>query len=209
LSYQAGSVNVRHLLDIIVNDAGYEAIAAAVSKPLYGLKIAPYYGCLIVRPGFHGRFDDTEYPTSMDRLLQVLGAEVVDYPVKAQCCGGHMPQISERIALSLLYKLLKCAADNEADMLVTLCPMCQLNVDAYQDAVNKHYGTDFHIPVLYFTQMMGLAFGMSAAEMGIGSELVDARPALAKVLPESPPQPRQKRPSKHALPMPEPLEAAF
>ena len=88
MSYQPGSVRVRHALDILVNDIGCEAIQSHVKQPLKGLRLAPYYGCLIVRPD-HG-FDNPEYPTTLDRLLEALGATVIDFPLKASCCGGHM-----------------------------------------------------------------------------------------------------------------------
>lgn len=202
LHYRPDSVRVRHLLDIFVNDVGYEAIAEKVAKPLYDLRIAPYYGCLIVRPGFDDEFDNPEYPTSLDKLMRVLGAVVVDYPLKAHCCSGHMTQISEAIALEMIRRLLKNAADYQADVIVTLCPMCQLNLDAYQESVNKYFGTDYHIPVLYFTQLMGLAFGLPAGELGFGKEFVAATPALAKIGAEPPPAPKKQRRSKEALPMP-------
>jgi heterodisulfide reductase subunit B len=189
-------------LDIIVNDVGYDAVAEKVTKPLYNLRIAPYYGCLIVRPGLQESFDDAEYPTTLDDLMSVLGATVVDFPLKAHCCGGHMTQISEEMALELIRRLLKNAADYEADAIVTLCPMCQLNLDAYQKNVNSHFGTDYHIPILYFTQLIGLAFGIPTKELGFGKELVDARLTLAKIGAEPPQQPKKKRPPKEALPMP-------
>ena len=204
MHYSAGGLRIRHLLDIFVNDIGYEAIAEKVVKPLQGLRIAPYYGCLIVRPAFQGTFDDTEQPNTLDKLMKTLGATVVDFPLKANCCGGHMTQISEPVAMDLLNRLLKNAAEYEADIIVTLCPMCQFNLDAFQESVNRYYKTNYKIPVLYFTQMIGLALGMSAQELGIGSELVDARPALAKIGVEVPePEPvKKKRPSKEELPMP-------
>lgn len=202
LYYEPGSVQVRHLLDIFVNDVGYDAIKAKVVKPLYNMRIAPYYGCLIVRPGFHGTFDDPEYPTSLDKLMNVLGAQVVDFPLKAHCCGGHMTQISERVALELIRRLLKNAADYQADAIVTLCPMCQLNLDGYQESVNRRFGTDYQIPVLYFTQLMGLALGLPAGRLGFGKEFVDAAPALEKIGAEPPKPEKKKRPSKEALPMP-------
>jgi heterodisulfide reductase subunit B len=205
LHYDPGTLHVRHALDIVVNDVGYEAVAAQVSKPLYGLRVAPYYGCLIVRPGYHA-FDDPEHPTTMDKLLRVLGAEVVYYPMKAQCCGGHMTQISEETGFDLIRQLVKCADDNGADLIVTLCPMCQLNLDAFQGAMNRHFKTNYHMPVLYFTQMMGLAFGIDGHTLGIGAELVDARPALAKIGAEPPEKPKKKRRPKEALPMPAMLE---
>jgi heterodisulfide reductase subunit B len=204
LHYTPGSVRVRHLLDIIVNDVGYDVVAARVSRPLTGLRVAAYYGCLVVRPGYGGVFDDPEHPTTMDRLLRVLGAEVVDFPLRAQCCGGHMTQISQEVAYEMIRRLLKNAADYEADVIATVCPMCQLNLDAYQANVNQFFKTDYMIPVLYFTQLMGLAFGASPEELGIGKEFVDARPALSKigVATLSEEAPRKPGASKEALPMP-------
>jgi heterodisulfide reductase subunit B len=203
MHYDAGHLRVRHLLDIVVNDIGYDAIAEKVKKPLKGLRIAPYYGCLIVRPAFQGVFDDAEYPTTLDKLMKTLGATVVDYPMKAHCCGGHMTQISQSTGLELIRQLLQNAVENQADAIVTLCPMCQLNLDAYQNDVNKFFKTNYKIPILYFTQMMGLAFDIPTAESGIGKEFIDARPALAKIGVEVPePEAPKKKPAKEALPMP-------
>lgn len=204
LSYQPGSLNVQHLLETIAVDIGCEAIEAQVKKPLYNLKVAPYYGCLVPRPATMGSFDDPEHPTSLDNILKSLGATVIDFPLKAQCCGGHMTQISEETALDMLRRLLKNAADNEADMIATLCPMCQLNLDAYQDAVNAHFGTDYKIPIIYFTQLMGLAFGLPAKELGFGKEIVSAQPALDKITTEEPrpARTRERGNKSKALPMP-------
>jgi len=208
LHYKPGSVRVRHLLDIVVNDVGYDVVAARVSRPLKGLRVAPYYGCLIVRPGYQSMFDDPEYPTTLDKLLEVLGAEVVDFPLKAHCCGGHMTQISQPVAFELIRRLLKNAADYEADVIATLCPMCQLNLDAYQDGVNSLFKTNYYIPILYFTQLMGLAFGMPATKLGFGKEFVNARAALAKIGVEAPASApaegatRRRQAAKEALPMP-------
>ncbi len=181
LSYTPGDVRVRHLLDIITRDVGYDAVQEKVTKPLQGLRVAPYYGCVVVRPGFQEQIDDPEYPTSMDKLMTVLGATVVDFPLKAHCCGGHMTQVSQDVALEMIRRLLKNASDYKADVIVTLCPMCQLNLDAYQESVNKHFKTDYEIPILYFTQLVGLSMGLKPEEVGIGKEFIDARPALAKI----------------------------
>jgi heterodisulfide reductase subunit B len=117
-----------------------------------------------------------------------------------------MTQISEKTALEMIRQLLKNAADYQADAIATLCPMCQLNLDAYQSSVNKLFGTDFNIPIIYFTQLMGLAFGMSAQELGFGKEFVDAAPTLEKIGVKPPKRKRKERPSKEALPMPTMLE---
>jgi heterodisulfide reductase subunit B len=202
LHYNPGSLKIRHLLHMIVEDVGFDAISEKVSRPLYGLRVAPYYGCLVVRPAYQAKHDDPEYPTSMDELLQVLGSEVIDYPLKTHCCGGHMTQISEATAMDLLNRLLKSASEYYADVIVTLCPMCQMNLDAYQDSVNRYFGTDYQIPILYFTQLMGLAFGIDPKELGIGKEIIESRPALRKISEEAIQAPRKERLSKEALPMP-------
>ncbi|NDJ86184.1 MAG: disulfide reductase [Chloroflexi bacterium] len=201
LSYEAGALNVRHLLDVVIEDVGLEQIKTKVTKPLSGIKVAPYYGCLIVRPetGYN-----TEYPTHLDELMVTLGADVVDFPMKTHCCGGHMTQISEETAYELIRRLLQNASDYGADAIVTLCPMCQLNLDAYQNEVNRMFGTNFHIPVLFFTQLMGIAFGLSENALGLGSEIIPAGPALAKIgtVDEQKTRERPKRRDKKALPMP-------
>lgn len=176
LSYEAGRVKVRHLLDVIYNDLGETAVRDKVVKPLKGLRIAPYYGCQVVRP--FGDIDNTEYPMEMDELFTWLGAEVVDYPVKAHCCGGHMTQISEPQAFELIRRLLQSAVDYEADMILCMCPMCQLNLDGYQGRVNGFFNTNFNMPIIYFTQMLGVAFGIEPAKLGFGKELVSAMPVL-------------------------------
>lgn len=186
LHYQPGSISVHHLLEIIVRDVGLEAVQEKVQRPLHELRVAPYYGCLIPRPADMESFDDPEQPTSMDDLLNILGATVVNFPLKAQCCGGHMTQISENTALELIRRLLKNADDNGADIISTVCPMCQLNMDAYQDAVNAHFKTNYKIPIVYFTQLIGLAFGVPEKELGFGKEIVSAQPALAKISDRAP-----------------------
>jgi heterodisulfide reductase subunit B len=118
-----------------------------------------------------------------------------------------MTQIREGVAFEMIHQLVKGAADYRADLIVTVCPMCQLNLDAFQGAMNRYFKSGIHIPVLYYTQMMGLAFGFDAAALGIGSELVDARPALARIGVEAPPPegdaPKRKpRRPKEELPMP-------
>lgn len=225
LHYEPGSMKVRHLLDVVVEDVGFAAIKEHVVRPLDGLRLAPYYGCLLVRPQLNGRAAspersggnggggtaDPEYPLHLDRLLRTLGAEVVDFPLKTHCCGGHMTQISADTAYELIRRLLHNASEYRADIIVTGCPMCQLNLDAYQSQVNRHFGTDFHLPVLYFTQMIGLAMGLAPADLGIGREVVSAAAALKKIGTVAPPEPaappRRKRDDK-ALPMPRPREEA-
>jgi len=204
-----GSLKIRHLLDVVVNKVGLEAVQRKVVRPLKGLRVAPYYGCMVVRPDPENRFGSPEYPTILDELMKALGAEVVDFPVKTHCCGGHMTQISASVAYELIRRLMYAADQYEADIMVTLCPMCQLNLDAYQDEVNKYFHTDYHMPIVYFTQLMGLAFGHDPAELGLGREFVNTGPALAKIGVEVAEEPVAAKPRRRrddpSLPMPQPL----
>jgi len=176
LSYQGGRVNVRHLLDVIYTDVGEAAVREKVKRPLTGLRVAPYYGCQVVRP--RDGFDDTEHPVKLDELFRWLGAEVVDYPLKTHCCGGHMTQISEPQAFELIRRLLASAVDRGADLILTMCPMCQLNLDAYQGPTANYFHTSFNLPIVFFTQMMGIAFGLPSKELGFGKEIVRAEPVI-------------------------------
>lgn len=210
LAYAPGSVEVRHLLDALFTDVGLDAIRKAVVKPLKGLRVACYYGCQVPRPDYDRRFDSHEYPTQLEAIMRVCGATVIDFPMKTHCCGGHMTQISERSAFSMIRRLIAGAAQYDADILVTLCPMCQLNLDAYQVEMNKFFKASFHVPTVFFTQLMGIAFGKDPAALGFGKEFVSAKAALAKIgldVPESegqvPAPARPGRGAKHeGLPMP-------
>lgn len=212
LTYQPGSLAIRHLLDVLVKDIGLEKIGRQVKKPLTGLRVAPYYGCMVVRPDPDGRFRNPEYPQSLDKLLTTLGAEVVDYPLKTHCCGGHMTQISPPVAYELIRRLIHAADEKQADVIAALCPMCQLNLDAFQHDTNRHFKTNYHMPVLYFTQLMGLAFGHNEESLGLGKEFVDIRPALARIgakEPKGDTRKRKKRRRKNdpSLPIPKMVES--
>lgn len=208
LAYKPGSLQIRHLLDVIVHDLDLAFIKSKVVRPLTGLRITPYYGCMLPRPDYEHRWSNPEYPNELDYLLKLLGAEVIDFPLKTHCCGGHMTQIGPDVAYELIRRLLHAGAEYQADMMVTLCPMCQLNLDAYQGETNRFFGTNYHLPVLFFTQLMGVAFGLEPELLGLGKEWVDARPALARIgvqVPETEvaaAPARKPRRSKEALPMP-------
>jgi heterodisulfide reductase subunit B2 len=180
LHYEPGRVRVRHLLDLIYTDVGEEAIRAKIKQPLTGLRVAPYYGCQVVRP-MNG-FDNTEYPMKMDEMFTWLGAEVVDYPVKAHCCGGHMTQISEGAAFELIRRLLDSAIEYRADLILCMCPMCQLNLDAYQGRVANFFNRDYQMPIIFFTQLLGVALGIDFEKLGIGKEIVAAGPVIRSKL---------------------------
>jgi heterodisulfide reductase subunit B len=207
LHYDPGTLTIRHLLDVLINDVGLERIRARVTRPLTGLRVAPYLGCMVPRPDYEHRWSNHEYPTELDRLLKVLGAEVIDFPLKTHCCGGHMPHISPPVAFELLRRLLHTAAEHQADLMATLCPMCQLNVDAYQGEANRYFQSNYRMPIVFFTQLIGLAFGLPARALGFGKELVSASAALARIgveapAPEPAPAPRRGRGKPEGLPMP-------
>lgn len=158
-----GDTPVRHPLDILLNDVGLEAIKLKVSRPLTGLKVVPYYGCQIVRP--YSTFDDQYNPTSMDRLIEALGATVLRYPLKTKCCGGSLTGTVPEAGIRMVYILMNEAKKRGADCIATVCPLCQFNLDAYHAQVAAEYGP-VNIPTVYFSQLMGLAFGLPSAKLG-------------------------------------------
>lgn len=160
----SGELPVRHPLDVLINDVGLEAIKQRVVRPLKGLKVATYYGCQIVRP--YSTFDDQYNPTSMDRLIEALGATVVRYPLKTKCCGGSLTGTVPEAGIRMVYILLNEAKKRGADCLATVCPLCQFNLDAYHAQVKSEYGPVM-VPTVYFTQLMGLAFGLPEAQLGL------------------------------------------
>ena len=174
-----GQKAVRHVMDILVNDIGLEALEAKVTRRLTGLKVACYYGCQYSRP--MGAFDDTEFPVTMDNFFQALGAETVDFPGKVKCCGGMMMLTKEEGALRLCHELLKGAQDAGADVIVCACPLCEMNVEGYQPRVNKTFGTSFDIPVMYFTQLAGLAFGADPKQLAIDKQIVSCDRLVAAI----------------------------
>jgi heterodisulfide reductase subunit B len=169
LEYKGG-LRVRHLVDVLYNDVTPEFIADKVKNQLDGLRVAPYYGCQLVRPRYG--LDDTEFPHTLDGLVTCLGAETVDFPMKARCCGGSLTISEEKNVLELTRKILQSAVDNGAQCLVTPCPLCQTNLDAYQGRINSRFKTGYDIPVLFITQLIGLALGIEARALGMNTNIV-------------------------------------
>jgi heterodisulfide reductase subunit B len=167
-----GTAEIRHLLDIIVNDVGLETVSKCVAKPLKGLKVVPYYGCLIVRPTEVTKFDDQENPQSLDNLLKAMGAEVLPYPMKVKCCGASLIVSDEDLAFQLTKNILETAKDVGANCVAVTCPLCHTNLDAYQSEIESRYNVTLGLPVLYFTQIMGLAFGIDPKTLGLDKNMV-------------------------------------
>jgi len=172
-----GKLRVRHLLELLVTDVGIKAIARRAQRRLGGIRVAPYYGCLVVRP--YAEFDGPDLPMSMDRLLTALGASVVPYAMKTRCCGGVLMTTQPEIALKLVGDLL--APIREVDCVVTVCPLCQLNLEAYQREVAGRLGAPVHVPILYFTQLLGLAFALPEEDLKLKSNLGGAEKLVKRL----------------------------
>jgi heterodisulfide reductase subunit B len=172
----SGGVEVRHYLEAL-RSLGWEKVAAQVKKPLKGLKVAPYYGCLLLRPRGTG-IDDADHPTIMEDLLKALGAEPVGFAYSQKCCGSyHTVQMKEAVA-DLSHRILKQAEAAGADVLATACPLCEYNLGPRQDQVKKQYPSFDSIPVVYFTQLMALAFGLGDEATVFEVNRPDPRPLL-------------------------------
>jgi len=170
-----GAVRVQHLLDTIMDRVSPEEIASRVERPLHGLKVACYYGCLITRPSQITGAEHAEYPVKMDRLVRALGAEAVDWSCKTDCCGGSLSLTQTSVALDMSRKVLEDARAHGAEAVVTMCPLCHMNLDARQRALEL----EREIPILHATQLMVLAFGRGAKAALLHKNLVDPRPMLA------------------------------
>ena len=169
-----GGIKVDSLLTTITDRVGYEAAAEPVTKPLEGLKVVSYYGCLLTRPPDVTGAEHPEYPMNMDKLLEALGAEALDWSYKTDCCGGSLSLSTLDIALDLSQKILQNAIDVGADAIVTACPLCFANLDVRQQQISDEYGGEFHIPIVYFTQLMGVAYGVDAKTLGMDKHFSDA-----------------------------------
>jgi heterodisulfide reductase subunit B len=172
----SGGVEVIHYLEAL-RSLGWDKVAAQVSKPLKGLKVAPYYGCLLLRPRGIG-IDDADHPTIMEDLLKALGAEPVVFAYSQKCCGSyHTVQMKEAVA-DLSHRILKQAEAAGADVLATACPLCEYNLGPRQDQIRKQYPGFDSMPVVYFTQLMALAFGLGGEATAFEANRPDPRPLL-------------------------------
>jgi heterodisulfide reductase subunit B len=176
-----GDVKVRHYLDVLNNDVGVEKIAQNVKISLGKLKVASYYGCLLVRPPQVRSFDDPEHPRSMDKIVEALGAKSLDYNDRTRCCGASLALTDEAVMLEMTKDLLLGAKNAGADCIVAPCPMCHFNLDAKQKDIESHYGSKIDLPILYFTQLIGIAFGFSSRELGLDRNVVSPNKIFKKL----------------------------
>jgi heterodisulfide reductase subunit B len=173
-----GSVKVRHLLEVLLEDVGLPAIKRAVKRPLNGLKVACYYGCLLVRPPKVVKFDDPENPTSLDRLVTAMGGTSLEWPCKVECCGGGLSLSRTDVVVELTGSIIDMAASVGADCIAVSCPMCQVNLDLRQQDINKQTGKNYQIPIVYITQLLGLCLGIGPGELGFEKLMVPATNVL-------------------------------
>jgi heterodisulfide reductase subunit B len=175
-----GSTPVKHLLEILRDDVGFDAVRERISKPLSGLRVAAYYGCLLLRPPSVMRFDDPENPTLLDKAVAATGADSVDWTAKTDCCGASYSITRPEIVLGLSHSVLAAAREAGADCIITACPLCQLNLDMRQRDIERKYRERFGLPVFYFTQLLGLALGLPPRDLGLRSLLVDSASLLSR-----------------------------
>ncbi len=166
---------IKHMAEVIIEDIGLEQIRAGVKKPLEGIKIAGYVGCQTNRPfGIAG--ESFENPMYLDNLVGSLGADAcTTYEKKVQCCGGALAFSEPEKSQEMIKGIIEAAYDNEADMIATPCPLCQANVEIYQDQINERFGTKFNIPVVYYSQLISVAYGRSASDAALDGQLIAAK----------------------------------
>ncbi|RMG35498.1 MAG: heterodisulfide reductase [Gammaproteobacteria bacterium] len=166
---------IRHMCEVLIEDIGYEALSEGVKKPLEGVKIAGYVGCQTNRPfGIAG--ESFENPMYLDKMVDALGGESIPtYEKKVQCCGGALAFSEPEKSQEMIKGIIEAAYDNGADMIATPCPLCQANVEIYQDQINERFGTKFEMPVVYYSQLIDVAYGRSAEDAALDGQIIKAK----------------------------------
>lgn len=167
-----GEVKIRHYLDVLLNDIGLQNISKNVKVKLDGLKVAPYYGCMLIRPPSIVNFDDPEHPHSLDKIIEAIGGKNVDYIYKTRCCGASLGLTEEEVMMEMTKDLLLEAKNVNADCIAVPCPLCHLNMDAKQKSIESAFGIKIGMPIVFFTQLMGVAFGISPKELALNKNCV-------------------------------------
>jgi len=179
--YKQNGYKIKHLLDVMVNDVGMDALSQKFKRSLKGIKAVPYYGCLLVRPSEVSKFDNPENPTSLDNLIKATGAECLPYTQKTKCCGGNLLMSNPDYAFKLTQKLFDEAKTAGANCIVVVCPMCHMLLDGQQTMVEKANNTKIEMPVLYFTQLLGLAMGLSEKELELDKNMVSPEKLIRSI----------------------------
>jgi heterodisulfide reductase subunit B len=172
-------VAIKHFLEIVVRDIGLDNISKSITKPLNGLKVAPYYGCVLLRPSKITAVDDHHNPSIFESLIETLGGEPVNYSHKAKCCGGSLIATNENITYEMTRQILVSAKEAGADCIATICPLCQMALESIYLKEDKKRQEKFDMPIFYFTQLMGIAFGLAKKELGLGRNFVSNEKLLS------------------------------
>ena len=175
-----GELEVKDIVHLLRDDVGFEAVREKVVKPLEGLKVASYYGCMVLRPPDEVAYDDPDHPQSLDDLMAALGATPVDFAHKNECCGAYLAVKDPDVTREMVYTILKSAQAAGTEAVVTNCPLCQFNLDRQQAQMQKLHAGYRPVPVFYFSQLMGLALGLDASDYGWERHYIDARPLLSQ-----------------------------
>ncbi|MDD4860375.1 MAG: CoB--CoM heterodisulfide reductase iron-sulfur subunit B family protein [Dehalococcoidales bacterium] len=181
-----GSVAVRHFVEVLLQDVGTEKIRKSLQKSLDGLKVACYYGCLLVRPPEITKFDDTENPESLESLVTAMGGESLDWPGKVECCGGGLNLTRTDVVIKLSGSIIDSAKASGADCIVTACPMCQASLDLRQKDIEKATGKPYGMPVIYITQLLGLCLGIAPKELGLERLMVSPAKVVERIMSATP-----------------------
>ncbi|MGZ4352573.1 MAG: CoB--CoM heterodisulfide reductase iron-sulfur subunit B family protein [Gaiellaceae bacterium] len=174
-------VEVKHFLWMVAEGDGYEQLKIAAHKGLKGLKIAPFYGCQILRPSKIMGFEDPDRPWSLERIIEACGGEAVDYPAKIKCCGFPIIQAREETALGELIQPIEQAMEAGADAMVTPCPLCHLSLDAWQQKLEKATGRKFGMPIMHLSQLIGVAAGFEESELRFRRHIVPVAPVVQRL----------------------------
>src|SRR5947207_5168187 len=177
----SGKIEVKHLLWLIAEGEGYELLKGAAHRGLKGLKVAPFYGCQILRPSKLMGFEDPDRPWSLEAIIEACGGIPVDYPAKIKCCGFPIIAAREETALGELIQPIEQASEAGADAIVTPCPLCHLSLDAWQSKLKKATGKDFAMPILHLSQLIGVAAGLEESELRFTRHVVSVDPVVAKL----------------------------
>lgn len=181
LGEQYKGIKLKHLLDVIINDVGMDALSKKFVKPLNGIKAVAYYGCLLVRPSEVSKFDTPENPMSLDNLIKATGADCLPFTQKTKCCGGNLLMSKQDYAFLLTKKLFDEAKSAGANCVVVACPMCHMLLDGQQTMIEKAHNTLIDMPVLYFTQLLGLAMGIGEKELELDKNMVSPAKLIGSI----------------------------
>ncbi len=189
-----GTIQVKHLLWIAVRDLGLSRVTQTVRAPFHDFRIAPFYGCYMLRPSWELGFDDPENPSSLEKTIQAVGGEPVAYAGRTKCCGFPIILEKEAIAVAMAGTNMKDARDHGADFMVTPCPLCHMSLDIYQERAGRAVKTALNLPILHLPQLLGLAMGLPAQDLGLSRHLISVDSIVTRL--QSRHQEHSPRPSE-------------